>query len=83
MAKRADNVVLFTDFELKQNFFARYTTLINLNAGSCKIAATRVTSVLDENCRGYESETESDSGIFAIINQNFDVICNIEAWRTR
>jgi len=34
-----------------------------------------------ENCSGYESKTESDRGIFAIINQNFDVTRTIEAWR--
>jgi len=28
-----------------------------------------------------ESETESDSGIFTIINQNFDITHNIEAWK--
>jgi len=41
-------------------------------------------SVLDENCSnesGDESESESDSGIFAVTNQNFDVTCNIEAGR--
>jgi len=38
-------------------------------------------SVLDENCSGDDSETESHSGIFAITNQNFDITCNIEAWR--
>jgi len=38
-------------------------------------------SVLDENCSGDESETESDSGIFVITNQNFDVTRNIEAWK--
>jgi len=41
-------------------------------------------SVLNENCSGEsnsESKAESDSGIFAITNQNFDVTRNIEAWR--
>jgi len=41
-------------------------------------------SVLDENCSdesGDESGAETDSGIFAITNQNFDVTRNIEACR--
>jgi len=37
-------------------------------------------SVLDENYSGDESETESNSGIFTITNQNF-ITRNIEAWR--
>jgi len=35
-------------------------------------------SVLDENCSGDESETESDNKIFAITNQNIDLTRNME-----
>jgi len=38
-------------------------------------------SVLDENCSGDDNKMKSDSRIFAITNQNFDMTRNIEAWR--
>jgi len=85
MAKWMDNVVLITDFELKQNFFAR-SFLRTFNAyklKSYKIAATRATIRIFSTKIGMakvvRTKWDQTAEFFSITNLNFDVTRNIEA----
>jgi len=84
MAKRADNVVLITDFKLKISLRVtqrlQIETLIIQNSSNSSYNSSVLNENWDVKSSGV-SKAGSDNGIFAITNQNFDVIRNIEAWR--